>query len=715
MKRSLVIASLLALSVVALLVACGSSEKGASSTSVSTTETTPAKPVRIALPASSIEFARYSAVPLLAANSPVYPGPATPHSLEGVWVVPTVKKALAQPGVSEALTRNGFVVVPSDLRLFQFAYEDNLYEGWPVFVTTDVAYHEFHLVFDKLLRSLEQKVLLPKLELLVAGLEQAAQQQTAQVAGTPAEDAASRAEQLFQVAQAELGVPVELGPLARREKTLIDAHSASSQTSPILGSKIDYSLFTPRGHYTRTAELKRFFVSMSVLGQLGFCLPGTFDCPPGVEPARIGILASRALTGNPDLVKLWRDIYEPTAFLVGLADDYTPLEVAAAVRKAVPAGTNDPKVFASDSAVTKVVNELTKARPVLINPERAAIRLMGTRFVIDSFLLDQLVYPNVGTPDKPRLFPSALDLAATFGSKFALGVLDQTGETGYANYTSQLEKMQKVVAERPAQAWGSTVYDAWLYALEPVFLGHGQAYPDFMRTDVWAAKDQQSGFGSYAELKHDTILFAKQVVAEGGDGLPVPKRRNWVEPEPVAFARLAAAASLLQSGLDERSLLTKEQAGLLATELDLFRFFERIATDELAGKPISARDNKRLTDFGGELEALWWRTSDLSPYALPTGQDQDAIVADIASSSKGVLELGTGRIDRIYVLVPDDQGNFQVAVGGVYSYYEFKTPPGQRLTDEAWRALIENGKTPERPGWEQAFLAGKAPAEQGSP
>jgi hypothetical protein len=56
------------------------------------------------------------------------------------------------------------------------------------------------------------------------------------------------------------------------------------------------------------------------------------------------------------------------------------------------------------------------------------------------------------------------------------------------------------------------------------------------------------------------------------------------------------------------------------------------------------------------------------------------------------------------VLVPDDEGTFQVAVGGVYSYYEFTNPPGDRLTDEAWRAALDAGEAPERPAWQMAFL-----------
>jgi hypothetical protein len=704
-KHALVCAALLSV-VAAVAIGCGSKTKEAATTAVptTTTSTTPVERVAFTLPTSPVSFADFSPVPLLDADSPAYAGPATPASLADVEIVPALKRDMKLAGVSEALAQNGFVVVPATLSRFYSAYQGNEYEGWPVYVTTDVAYHEWHLAFDKLLRTIEQQVLLPKLETLVSGSLQAAHEQASELKGSSLEDSASRVEQLFQVAAAELGQPVDLGPQAKQEKALIDEHTNPKAVSPLLGTSVDYSFFTPRGHYTLNAKLRRYFSAMSVLGQLPFCLPGTVGCP-NLEPARMGILAARVLARDSELVALWRDIYEPTAFLVGVADDYTPLEVEAATK----GGLDNAKAFESDAAVSAVVRALVKRRAVQINPERASIRLMGTRFVLDSYILDQLIAPNVGTPAKPRLTPSALDLAASFGSGYAKQLLDKQGETAYANYDKQLAKVQKVVSSRPEKDWGSTVYDAWLYALEPMFVRHGEASPDYMRSDAWAAKSLQSGFGSYAELKHDTILLAKQSFAEGGDGLKKAKPpRNWVEPDPVAFGRLAEALKLMESGLSERSLLTKQLDNLLGDEIELMQFFERIAADEIANKPISTADNHRLRYIGGELEALWWRTGTLKPAATPSDYYHDAIIADISSSPKGVLEIGTGRIDAIYVIVPDDQGHFQLARGAVYSYYEFLNPPGQRLTDHEWRTKInyDKKKLPARPDWESIFLPG---------
>ena len=76
---------------------------------------------------------------------------------------------------------------------------------------------------------------------------------------------------------------------------------------------------------------------------------------------------------------------------------------------------------------------------------------------------------------------------------------------------------------------------------------------------------------------------------------------------------------------------------------------------------------------------------------------------DLDSGTDEVLEIGTGRIDRIFVLMPDDAGDFHVATGGVYSYYEFPQPTAERLTDEQWWEMLRT-----RRGARPPSLAGAA-------
>ncbi len=674
------------------------------------------------LPAVDSGFGDYALVPMLG-DEAAYAGPVTPTSLDEVTLTDQVEELLG-PEARAKMAEQGFVIVPEEFRLFHHAYDEQFYAGTPVFVTTDAAYHAWHQVFDKTLRDLETRKLTPALASLLKGMGKHAVAQQQALTGTELEDDAARVVDLLAVAAAELGP--KSGKLTRRakaEKALIDEHSASTE-SPILGTETDYSLFTPRGHYTRTKALTRYFVAMSVLGQHAFRLPGSVQTDATIvqdtDNLRLALLASRTLVGHPRLEALWRDIFEPTAFLVGVSDDYTPFELAAAVEATVPGGMDDPLAAAQPDVLLGIADTLITTRPVRIDPERPSVRLMGTRFVIDSWIYDQLIAPNVSEPPDLRVLASPLDLAAAFGSEFALAIQDEAGQTAYLHYPEQMAAMQAALAARPDEAWGQTVYDAWLAAVEPMWLPHGAAFPDFMQTDAWKAKAQQAGFGSYAELRHDTILYTKQFVGEMGDvAVDLPRVRNWVEPDPVAFQRLSAMATLTRDGLAARELLPKEDRRLLDDYIEFVDRLAVLAADELAGEPIEQgegqqkwwkADNEWLRTIGGVLEGFWWRSGDQVRTSHPIRDDDAAIIADIGRGidlEKGideVLEIGTGRIDRIFVIVPDDEGEFHVATGGVYSYYEFPWPTSDRLSDEQWWQMLRRGEAPARPAWQDPLF-----------
>jgi hypothetical protein len=650
-------------------------------------------------------FGKLADVPLLAGGTP-YAGSSLPGSLNNVYVPDWVDIYLAANDTQAKLADNGFVVVPGTTRHFHHVYEGASYDAYPVYVTTDAAYHVWHLAFDKILREAEQQRLLPILEVMVASLVDLARAQETELAGTELAEAANRVTQFYEAAATMLELDVgPIGPLAQQEVELILAAEEATlspttggdENSGFITTKVDYSLFRPRGHYTRNADLERYFRAMSQLGNNAFLVTKNLD---------LGILASRVLLADPEVTEQWEQIYEPTAWLVGAADDYTPFELGAIVEAVVPTGWADMSAFSDPDTLLTVTGGLLSLRPVEINPEAASLRIMGSRFVIDSFILDQLVLPNVESETA-----SPLDLAAAFGSEWAYDVQEAAGATAAAGYDQQMDAMQELIASRTVADWGSTVYDAWLYAVEPMWQPRGDEYPEYMQTEAWDAKAHQTGFGSYTELKHDTILYTKQAVAEGGGEEPPVPPRHWVEPEPVVFDRLAALTDLMRTGLESRDLLPSEYSDLLTDLEDFYSWLGGIASDELADIPISEEDNQELGWIGGTLEGFWIRTSD-SDIDFDDGPDSHAaLIADVMRNQGAVLELGTGYIDNIFVIVSDDEGGFQVATGGVYSYYEFWND--QRLTDEEWRDWLELGKQPPRPAWQNIFLAGEPPAPTG--
>ena len=692
MRRTLVLSLLVAM----LLAAC-TGGAGDSTTTSQTTTTGGTTPATVPIGMRPVTpFATFPEVPLLT-DSPVYAGPGTPTSLDRVlWVDQVPEQA------SRQLAEQGFVVVESDYGQFHEAYSHvDMSARQPLFVTTDAAYHYWHLAFAKALRDTEQQVLLPILEQFALALNQGAAADAITYDGTAIESNANRVSRFSELLLAILELDEgPYSPEVEAELLLIEEH-LDVTASPTTAANVDYSLFQPRGHYTSSPELTRYFRAISALGLTAFQLSE-------LDQTRTGLMLAKAITDDQDLTRMWEELYEPTAFLVGLADDYTPVEVIAAADAASPGWREDPALVADDSNILAVISEMFSLRAVGIDPELASIRVIGVRFVLDSYILDQLVEPSVDG----RQQGSPLDIAAAFGSAWALQRQVEAGlSDAYPDYEPRLEEMTDLLADRNISEWAATVYDGWLYAIQPVWNPHGAAYPDFMQTPAWAAKAHNAGFGSYTELKHDTILYAKQAFAEG-ETPPVPAEpRHWVEPEPVAYARLAAVARLLGQGLGDRNLLADDVSQILEELATMYDRFERLALDELAGNAISQDDNQWLETIGSRFELIWLLAAedDGAGQATTGGfpespNDLAAVIADIMSNPSEVLEIGTGYIDRIYVLVPNDDGQFQVARGGVYSYYEFWVPRDQRLTDGEWRQMLAEGAAPTRPEWTEAFL-----------
>ncbi len=357
------------------------------------------------------------------------------------------------------------------------------------------------------------------------------------------------------------------------------------------------------------------------------------------------------------------------------------------------------------------------------------LRFMGQRFVPDAYVFRQLIYRNVGTQENRRGLPKGLDILAAMGSERAYQHLDTMGETAYANYPTQMQKMQDWLGSVTVAEWTETLYNAWLYSFYPLLEVPGEGYPAFMRSPAWLDKQLNTTLGSWAELKHDTILYAKQVYAEMGGGPPPPPPlppRGYVEPVPAFYARLLALTTMTRTGLEARGLLSDLDRASLERLETLVASMQRMAEKELRGEPLTEEEYELIRYYGGELEHLTMAAADSDtddPFA-PRFMDEEpqaAVVADVATdpdhnadgvTGLAVLEEAVGRINQIFVVVPivepDGTTYLQVAKGGTFSYYEFVWPGNDRLTDEKWQAMLDAGEAPAFPAWMDSFYTPEA-------
>ena len=649
--------------------------------------------------------------------------------------------ALGEPE-SALLAQNGFVVTPAEWIEFYKLYENARYDEVPIFITTDSVYHVYHLLFDKMLRDLEREHFEPDIRALTAACLESAQGLYAELAGTELAEATRRVVAYFAVADGLVNpdavTPPEVADLVATELMLIDAHGGMngsaifSQGCPTGCDPCDpnpppecldqpcmcedYSQYVPRGHYTRSEQLQRYFRTMMWYGRINMRL----QVP---DETRMALLVTYILR-NTDVnghqaADAWARVYDPTVFIVGKSDDLGFHEY----------GALWDAVFGPDAPVSDIADEgkfdtFVEAARLLPPPQinsmwvyiwedkeqvTQGFRFMGQRFVLDAYIFEELTWREVGTMEKPRTLPRGLDVMAALGSEEAYSVLEQMGETAYLNYPEQMTKLRGEISALELDSWTQNLYWTWLYSFHPLLESKGDQFPAFMRTEAWARKDVHTALGSWTELKHDTILYAKQMMAELGGGPPPEPPHGWVEPNPEAYARLLALTRMTRDGLESRALLTENTHVNLMRLDSLLVFLLDAAERELAGEPLTTEDYERIKFYGGELEAMTLAAADQEGEGRPFFEEDEeaALVADVATDPAGqVLEEAIGRIFEIYVAVPDGTGGLHVAKGGVFSYYEFPRDIREgRLTDEEWRAMLAAGEAPARPEWTASFVS----------
>jgi hypothetical protein len=647
----------------------------------------------------------------------------------------------------EHLAKDGVVVSPGSEREFFTLYEMARYSNVPIFVTSDSLLHAYHLLFDKVLRTAEVEHFIPLLRDLNAAILARTDEIHRSLEGSGWEEAARRTVAFVGVAaillDPDVQVPAYAADLVEEQVALIEKASeiAPSPVLPTLEHGEDYTQYKPRGHYTKSDQLRAYFKSMMWYGRMTFRLK-TENPDAGRAETRSALLLAHALrtatvNGEPAL-ESWSDLYTPTVFFVGRSDDLTVLQYGEVIDH-IYGESVSLDTLTDEALLDAFIEEANKLPPPRIlgiviaawedvEEETKGLRFMGQRFVPDAFIFRQLIYRNVGqaAPPDRRGLPNGLDIPAAMGSARAYQHLDAMGETDYAGYDAQMDKVRIWLSGLTVEEWTETLYNSWLYAFQPLLDVPGNGYPAFMTSMAWVDKQLNTVMGSFAELKHDTILYAKQVYAELGGGPPPPPPappRGYVEPVPEFYARLAALTEMTRVGLAKRGLLVEQDEASLERLGELVRSFQTMAEKELRGEPLTEQEHETIRFYGGELEHLTMASADTpgesedgAAQVMPEEEPQAAVIADVATDpdpdgdgmpNPVVLELGVGRIDHLHAVVPlieeDGSITLQVAKGGVFSYYEFEWPADDRLSDEQWREMLDADEAPPRPTWIGSF------------
>jgi hypothetical protein len=657
----------------------------------------------------------------------------------------------------DMLRQYGFVTVSiPNMTTFENFYGNLVWQhDLPVIVTTDSFLQLFHVVFDCSLRILEKQEFYPMLLNLTSYAFNASLADYAAIShdGSQKQWAIGNATVYFAVALSLLtnttvSVPLELSDDVAFY--LENIWSSNLQFVPAafwngILVQYDFTQFTVRGHYLGDPQLESYFRAMMWYGQFPVFIPRINESylwsAPHIDDVAI-VYMRNLMHRNQQYFSEWELVYNVTNALVGKSDSINLLSLETALHRVFGDNEEYLDVVLQPNGTTALRNELGKpeyAQRILSQavqqPTPGAIlqayplvfQFMGQRFVPDSYIFQNLCWDKVGynsTGDR-RILPKGLDVFAVVGSQRASQLL--TTDFDYAGFERNLTSLKQEFDSLSEENWTYSSYTSWIYALQSlVNVNYTNDYPDFMKNLAWQDEKLNTALGSWAQLRHDTILYAKQTY------VPVyicSYPEAFLEPNPTFYSRMQIlanqtleAVNILKPEMIDSTILSS-----LNTLIDASGRFVTISEEELAGHALTPDEISFLKSLvqtydsgcGGPTYSGWYVDvlMSITLAANYTADLNSRLIADVATFPPGdmdyppqILHVGTGDVNALVALFPLPNGTLVTGVGPVFSYYEFPLIGTKRLNDEEWSEMLNwDNQTTYLPAWLKDVHALAAP------
>jgi len=520
----------------------------------------------------------------------------------------------------------------------------------------------------------------------------------------------------------------EIYNLASAELTLIQKAEGKAQSplfTPLrLEFENDYSQFKPRSHYTKNDILRSYFIAMMWYGRMGFPLSSP-------ELTREALLITAQINNlkvnDQSLSKLWSDMAVVIDFFVGEVDDLTAYQYTTVINQ-VYGNSPTTQSFSDDKLLNDFIAKAKKDLPapkiisevLWVNDNSGQrdelladikqFRFMGQRFTPDAYIINNLTQ-GVGVPEPETgqmlpSMPTALmpmqilapdnDVVKKYLNQWINDPvrIKEQGRQSDKIIAKVIGSLEAEFTKYDVATWTKNIYWSWLDALKTLLKKYGPGYPAFMQTDAWQQKNLGTALGSFTELKHDTLLYAKQSYAELGGGpgetpeLP-PVVKGYVEPDIEFWNKIIDLAEITRSGLKSRGVFPDEYEAKYQLFIDTSKFFRQLVEQELKNEKISDQDFEKLRTISFSLGRI---VDPVAGQELTKREKRAGIIADIHTDGvKGqILYEATGKPYTMYVAVKDANGT-RLTRGVVFNHYEFTDKLDERLADEDWQATVYEG------------------------
>ena len=413
----------------------------------------------------------------------------------------------------------------------------------PLFITSDSLLNGFHVLYEESVLRME-KANARKLPEILRFIWAKLPTVGTEIKGKPERVSAARSRAQIIIATAlklcgdkTIAPPAEMGKLIDEEVKRIEAAEGRLKPAwlgpPDAGfAELDYTRYKPRGFYTKSESLQRYFRAVSWLQSIPFRVSKDDEL---LAILMLGRTVTYEQFGE-DFAKgeEFENFFRGFSRFIGVDDDWDIMTAAheaqheldfdfgadglAEKRKEVMEAAE------GDGEGPRINDQLRFAPSDASKTAEANFRILSAYRTPDAVLFQRTT--GFGGFDR---FPSGLDVCSALGSTFAASKLADKDR----------EKLLKRIDEsKPLFAGGSLYFD-YLDCLRALLGEPEPDAPPFMKNDAWKTKSCQTALGGWAQLRHTWALQAKQTVEYLGLTMPPT---GFVEPNPEFFARMGRLA-----------------------------------------------------------------------------------------------------------------------------------------------------------------------------
>ncbi|MFN8359487.1 MAG: DUF3160 domain-containing protein [Candidatus Kapaibacterium sp.] len=669
------------------------------------------------------------------------------------------------PYEKELAAKHGFMVTERlSYPTYAAAFADAYIKDLPVYISSDAILHALHRSYDNMLADIESYILEPQLFRALLAMKETLKTSPipkdplAQQAWLDADIYLTVALQLVKLdrnytsfnSSTEATFP-ENTPAIEKLRALITAEQLDFY--PIFAQTprhIDFSQMKPRGHYPDKG-LSGYFQAMMWLGRTEIFItkPEGADPEPTDEDIKRQCMLAvtlAKLAQNSGAVEYFNSIDKLITKFVG-AQDNLSLAKLIGVNSTLTITSPDQlrddalqKQFQDESikqgAQQQILSQLLWADAFKLNSIKpaAAFMLMGQRFIFDSYILGNVVFDKVGS----RMMPSPLDAMFVLGNDASIQLLQP--EIEKYEYAKNLAGLRYLSNSQTKDFWEESLYSTWLSGIRSLNPPKDRTgLPRFMQTGAWWQKSLNTQLGSWAELRHDNLLYAKQSYT-GGNMCFYPK--GYVEPMPELYttiARFSMGMKTALQGIAADTMIFKRYYTII---LDTMRArldhitttcttLSSMAEKELRSEPFNSQEQSLIANWAKEVSygcgnRTFRGNYPMMLYGVSEDEMMEAnfVVADVHTQPTDyggtivgkVLHVGTSKVNMALVIAEDPSDSCSTAyIGPVGSYYEHITDKFKRLTDEDWKTMYTQKKMPARPAWVFSYLASDSGNTTGDP